>query len=215
MSITHHPSDETLLRYAAGTLAAGPALVVAAHLAASPASRARLRDFEALAGAMLEAVPPTALADDALARTLARLDAPAPAVRPAMAPPPDLPPGTLWPAPLGAYPVGRWRFLAPGVRWSRIEVPDPQSRVILMRVAGGMKLPAHGHSGIEYTCVLAGAFSDDSGRYGPGDLAEEDDDTDHQPLVEPGAECVCLIAMQGRTRPHGWLGRLVQPLLGF
>ena len=41
MTTTHHATDETLMRYAAGTLAAAPAIVVKAHLASCPACRAR------------------------------------------------------------------------------------------------------------------------------------------------------------------------------
>ena len=72
--ITHHPSDFTLARLAAGTLGAGPQLVVATHLSGCPQCRGRLRSFEAVGGAMLDGAPPTRLSPDAFARALKRLD---------------------------------------------------------------------------------------------------------------------------------------------
>ena len=35
------------------------------------------------------------------------------------------------------------------------------------------------------------------------------------PRALPGEDCVCLIATTHHLRPHGWLGRLVRPLLGM
>lgn len=73
MSVASHPGDETLLRYAAGTLPAGPRVVVDAHLEGCPVCRARVRAFEAIGGRVLEETAPAALAPDALDRVLARL----------------------------------------------------------------------------------------------------------------------------------------------
>ena len=82
--IRHPAPSELLLDYASGTLAEGPALLVAAHLAYSEDARADVAALEAAAGEMLESMPQAALDDDALARTLARIEAApeaAPAVR--------------------------------------------------------------------------------------------------------------------------------------
>ena len=36
---------------------------------------------------------------------------------------------------------------------------------------------------------------------------------DHQPVVEAGQDCICLVAMQGELRLNGLLGRIVQPFV--
>lgn len=219
MTPAHHPSEETLARYAAGTLAAGPRVVVATHLLGCPACQAHVADLEAVGGALLEAIEPSPLAPEALARTLAMIDAPAPAAAPAAASAkklPDLPEGFALPAPLLECEIGRWRSLGPGIRWSRLRVPaDPKANVMMLRVAAGKELPEHGHTGTEYTQVLFGSYSDGQGRYQPGDLLEADADMEHQPIVDPDGECICLAAIEGRMRLHSFVGRLLQPLIGF
>jgi putative transcriptional regulator len=74
MPIMHHPPDDTVLRYANGTLPEAPAIVVATHLSFCPDCRVRMQTYEMLGGSMLETVPPASLSPDALSATLARLD---------------------------------------------------------------------------------------------------------------------------------------------
>ena len=218
MTIRHHPSEETLLRQAAGTLSAGPALVVAVHLEGCESCRRRLLDLEALGGALLEALPPQPMGQDALARALERLDSVAPP-RSATKPPAVLRHRRLGldlPAALQPCDVGRWRWGIPGFRWSRVTIPGvPDARVVLLKGKAGLRLPLHGHGGTEYLQVLSGALSDERSRYLPGDLDEAGPDVDHRPAVDPEGECVCLAALEGDTLPRGALGRLLWPVIGF
>jgi putative transcriptional regulator len=209
--INHHPSDLTLARLAGGTLEAGPQLVVATHLSGCPQCCARLRSFEAVGGAMLDEAAPASLGADALALTLERLDDADPHAEP---PPrvlhPDLPP------PLNAYEIGPWRLVRPGFRWRRLTLPESRdANVIMLKVAAGQPVPHHGHTGTEYTQVLSGSFSDSLGQYRAGDCIEMDEEVIHQPVVDRDGECVCLAAVEGRLRLSGWMGRLVQSLIGI
>ena len=51
------------------------------------------------------------------------------------------------------------------------------------------------------------------GTIGPGDFDLGDETMDHQVLVDPGEDCICLVAMQGDLRLNGLIGRLVQPFV--
>lgn len=209
----HHPSDETLICYAAGTLEAGPAVVTESHLAVCAPCRARLSAFRVAGGALLDDLPPTALSPQALALTETRLDQPVPPPRRRRTPP-RLPSGVDLPASLRAYDYGRWFWQAPGVWGARVLVPDqPKSSARLLRIAPNTKIPEHGHTGREFTLVLSGSFSDGRSRYLPGDFSEADSDVDHQPIVDPDGVCVCIIAMEGQMRLHGIVGRLLQPFV--
>lgn len=215
MTISHHPTDETLLRHAAGHLPAGPALVVATHLSSCPACRSRLAAFEAVGGMMLEEIEPEAMAPDAFAALLHRLDRPEPPPPPAPAPGSGrLPHGIVLPEPLRDCEIGPWRWIGIGIRASTVTVPqNREARLTLLRVGPDRKLPEHGHTGTEFTQVLFGSFSDSFGRYGPGDLTEMGAEVEHQPVVDPEGECICLAALEGEMRLSGWLGRLIQPFI--
>ena len=214
----HHPTDFSLARYAAGTLERGPALVIAAHLEACGACRERVSDFEMIGGAFLEDLPPVAMEPHALSRAFARIEMPAGVATAAIRRPVRaLEPieGLSLPRALRQCDIGRWRWGGPGVRWSRVGLPgDERADVKLLRIGAGRKMPHHGHTGTEFTLVLKGSFSDETGHYRPGDLVEADAETEHQPVVDADGECICLAAVEGRLRLGGFLGRLLQPLTG-
>lgn len=217
MSTRHHPSDESLLRHAAGRLPAGPALVIATHLAGCPHCRVRLAEFEAVGGALLEAMEPAAMAPGAFVAALRAIDGGTPAGAeggPVARPSVTLPGGMPLPEALRGCDIGPWRWIGVGVRASTVRPPgDPSTRLTLLRASPGRKLPRHGHFGTEFTQVLAGSFSDAYGHYRPGDLSEMDWQVEHQPIVDPDGECICLAALEGGMRLPGLLGRLLQPFV--
>ena len=63
--------------------------------------------------------------------------------------------------------------------------------------------------------MLRGAFEDEHGRVAAGDLAEEDDDSHHTPVVTSDETCICLASIEGRLRPHGLIARLATALIGL
>lgn len=225
MSVSTHPGDETLLRYAAGTLPAGPRLLVNVHLAGCARCRSAVARFEAVGGALLEAVEPLALAPEAMERALSRLD-PSPGfprhgeAGPAVVPPrrlPDglvLPPGVVLPSAVASRRIGTLMPVAPGVRVGMVHLEeDPDAQVLLLRIGPGRAIPHHTHKGLEFTQVICGRFRDPSGHYGPGDLVEADGEVEHAPRVDDDGECICLAAFDGRIRFSGLLGMVTRPFL--
>jgi putative transcriptional regulator len=212
----HHPSDDIVMRCAAGTLDAGARLVVETHIEYCQTCARRVSAAEAIGGAYLCDLPPEPMNPQVLSQALAVLDEWTPPRVAKQRPRPDWPAGVAWPSSLSAVDIHPWRRLAPGVQWAEVRVDGPSDQtVFLLRAKSGKVLPRHGHTGPEYTCVLAGSFSDARGCYGPGDMAEVDDDYDHQVVAGPEADCICLIAVTGRLRPHGWINRLLQPFIGL
>lgn len=213
----HHPDPEALLAYAAGSLGEANAVLVATHLALCPRCRAEVARLEAVGGALTEVIEPVAMADGALERALAALDQPAQR---------EAAPARLYddetlrtvPAPLRTYLDGDlsrlpWRWRGVGVRELPLPIGDSSLRTSLIRVRGGSALPVHTHDGVESTLVLTGSFSDSTGRYARGDVEMANDETVHQPIADPGGECMCLIVVDGPLRLTGPLGRLLNPLL--
>ena len=68
---------------------------------------------------------------------------------------------------------------------------------------------------MEYTLVLRGGFTDETGSYGPGDFQVASPDTMHNPVVDDGADCVNLSVTIGRLAFDGLVQRVVGRLFGF
>jgi putative transcriptional regulator len=211
MDIRHHPEDEILLAHAAGRLETGMRLVLGSHLELCPACRDRVRTLDALGGVLLEEMAPAAISGDALARTLARIDASVATVERSTgrSAPPPLPPGATWPQVLAHCSATPWRWIGPGMRWSRVSVPEaPEANVFLLRIAAGKYLPVHTHSDREMTQILYGRFHDGRALFGPGDFDAADKNVHHQPVVQDGSECICLASLSGRLRFDSPIARL-------
>jgi putative transcriptional regulator len=211
VSPRHHPSEDRLLSYAAGTGTPGADLVIAAHVGACRQCRDAVALAEAVGGALLDALPPAPMSDDALALALARIERPANAPAPKRAPAePD------WievPEPVLHAARRKRRWAAPGVWVAPIGRGPGGARSYLLRVGAGMSVPRHTHRGAELVCVLKGAFSDRGGLYEPGDFSESDESVEHMPTVTPEGECVCLICADGALVPRDWVGRFFQPFV--
>lgn len=209
MTIMHHPTDTTLAAFASGTLDEARGLVVATHLSLCSRCRDAVRAFEHVGGALLESAEPAVMSAGALERAMTRLEPPE-TVLPAVPAPlvPDLP------APLSDYALGSWRWIGRGVQWRSVDVASGDGvRVFMLKAAPGTRLPRHKHTGSEWTCVFEGAFRHDLGRYGPGDFDEADESVEHNPMVEEGVACICLVALQGNIELQSWMGRLIQPFI--
>jgi putative transcriptional regulator len=210
MTPKHHPSNEALTDFAAGTLDHARALVVASHMHFCPQCRSAVQDFQAVAGVLLEEIPPATMASDALERAMARLDDRAPAAPLA----PGLSASDELPEPLRHYEMGPWRWIGKGVQWRAVQVESTEGvRTFMLKAAPGTKLPRHRHTGTEWTCVFQGAFRHQLGRYGPGEFDEADETIEHDPFVEDGDVCICLVALQGSIKFQSWMGRLIQPFV--
>jgi putative transcriptional regulator len=210
----HHPDEAMLLDYTTGALSEPFAMIVACHLTLCPACRRVVADMEALGGALLEQQAEDTPTADRFAALLAQADKPVEDVEPESVSWAD---GTGIPRPLLARlprDPGRWRWLRLlGIDMLRLPGDRPGARLRLLRIRPGFGVPHHRHDGSELALVLKGSFSDDSGRYGRGDLAYAGDGVDHRQIADPGEPCLCVVATTGRLRLTGPLGRLLDPFV--
>lgn len=220
MSPVHHIDDATLAAFSSGAMRMPLSVVVATHLGLCAACRARLLQADAVGGLLVQQQEPAALSAGARDAVLARLDegAPAPAAPVPTAAAATHDPDVL-PTPLQGYfgprySTLRWRMLVPGVHRVRAAGQGADG-LMLLRIAAGKSMPLHSHAGSEVTLVLKGAYRDELGRFGPGDLVDLDGDTLHRPVTEPGEPCICLAATDAPLRFPGRLARMLQPLFGL
>ena len=210
--MSHPAPEELLLDYAAGALAAGPALAVALHVALDPAARRTVERLGALGGALMEGEGETPFDEALLQSTLARLDGVSVEPRPQ----PYVPrPGFEWaPAPLAPHlgPQLSWRRVFGGFEEMRLKLPG-EHRVSLLRLEPGHGLPMHRHVGDEFTVVLQGGYTDSTGNYGVGDFAVGPGPEQHEPIADPGDPCIALIVVEKPIVLTGPFGRFLNPLV--
>lgn len=212
MTVRHHPDDVLLLAYAAGGLDAAMSLILATHLTFCARCRRLVAGHEQIGGALLEDIPPVAMDGGALALVMARLDEPA-------APEPRQPSNDNTPAPLRAV-LGRdlsdlrWRKMGPNLGYVNLYRQGPVA-VRLLRGAPGTDTGRHGHHGMEYTLVLRGGYTDATGNYGPGDLQVASGELQHNPVADPGEDCINLSVTTGPLRFDNALQKIVARLFGF
>jgi putative transcriptional regulator len=108
----------------------------------------------------------------------------------------------------------QWRRVSPHLSYRPL-FRRGSTAVRLLRGVAGAETGLHRHRGEEYTLVLKGGFSDVTGRYGPGDLQMMEGDLRHNPVADPGEDCINLAVTRGRLEFDQWLPRIVAPLFGF
>jgi len=213
--MSRHPApDELLLDFVTGVLPEGPALAVALKVALDPEARRTVDRLRALGGALLESEEAAASGDDGLERVLARLDAVPVEPEPAR---PEPRAGFEWaPAPLLPYLAGKsWQRTAGDFEHIEIDLHGDTHRVALLKLDPGKGLPNHKHTASEYTVVLQGGFTDNTGSYAAGDFAIGPGPQAHEPIADPGEPCIALIVGEKRVVFTGMMGRLINLLVLF
>jgi putative transcriptional regulator len=204
------------MSYAAGSLDEAFATVVATHLASCAECRSRLRETEEIGGNLLEAIDAVPLDAAAFERAMRRLNEP---VEQTLVEPEQRKPSLsrlLTRLVEGGLDDVAWKTVAPGVAMHRLPTSKAaRGSLRLLKIAPGKKIPEHGHGGTEITLVLTGSYRDAFGRFGPGDVADLDENVEHQPMVASSEPCICLVATEAPTRFKSFFGRLFQPLVGI
>ncbi|HCE22151.1 MAG TPA: hypothetical protein DF282_06510, partial [Hyphomonas sp.] len=167
--------SELYSAYAAGQLDPAFALLLETQSMLRRDVRGALAASEAVSGFMLETTEPVQMSAGAGARALELIDALESGdsvtatdftgdAELACLPMP------LRDKALEAFDAAGWQANAPGIRRMKLDVGS-DLEIELYRIQSNAKVPRHSHGGTEFTLVVAGGFSDETGSYGPGDLA--------------------------------------------
>jgi putative transcriptional regulator len=180
------------------------------------------REDDVASAQFLAAEEPAGLADDALARALARIDADAASDRraaeqidphdPKMAELLALP-TPLREAAFEALKERGWTFGGFGIRRLALMTGDG-TEAELMRVEPGFGAAPHDHKAEELTLIVTGAYDDGHGRYQAGDLSVARPGFTHAPKAEMGEVCYLLAVTYGPPKFLGAFG-VLQTAMGF
>lgn len=206
------------MAYSAGHLPEAMNLIVATHISMCDECRAALASFDAVGGAMLEACETADMSPSSLSSVLEMIhtqDRQHHAAAPVSAQVKD----SVLPPPLIDYIGGgldnvQWRSAGMGVKQAILPTSKGAS-ARLLHIPAGTALPDHGHHGMELTLVLQGAFQDEGGYFGRGDIEIASADLDHTPVADITEDCICLAVTDAPLKFKGLVPRIAQPFLGL
>ena len=209
--------------YAAGCLDPAFSLLVETQAALRPDVKRAVARAETIAGVFFESEDITALSNGAIDKAFAMIDAfeageqsqpRANAIHLAGEGLDELLglPEPLREVALTSFQENKWRGLTQGIRRLKLDAGS-QAEIELYRIDPGCTVPKHSHAGSEFTLVLAGGFSDETGNFGPGDISLKGPNDMHQPTGDMAGVCYALAVRDGGLRFTGMMG-LVQRLVG-
>lgn len=106
-----------------------------------------------------------------------------------------------------------WRRIGLGLQECKLDFGLASGRATIYRIAPGSGVPGHSHDGNEVTLVLAGGFTDETGSFGPGDIAIQASGTEHRPVADEDGECIVFAVNEGTIQLTGPLGRVFNMLV--
>ncbi|WP_439124009.1 ChrR family anti-sigma-E factor [Marivita sp.] len=217
MTVKHHLTDDLLMAYSAGDLPEAVNLIVATHISLCDECRAALGSYDAVGGAVLDTCDTVEMSTSSLSSVLDLIHSQdsVEAGAKIVAPEPD----RVLPAPLADYVGGslenvRWRSAGMGVKQALIPTSE-DATARLLYIPAGTAIPDHGHHGLELTLVLKGAFQDEGGYFGRGDIEVASEDLNHTPVADISEDCICLAVTDAPLKFKGLVPRIAQPFLGI
>jgi len=211
-STNHHPDENMLIEFSAGTLDTAAAICVSAHLHFCSSCRAKLLRLDQVGSQLMSQAEPEKVADDAFAQVMEKIDSddnPAPKEAKFNG---DMPFSVN--KLMGTSLINKnWKRLSSSVDVARFKTGQSDFEVALHKICAGGKTPKHDHEGLEYTVVLKGSFSDENAVYREGDFLMRQPGDVHQPMGAQNGECICLSALSAPIKPTSPLGFLMKPWL--
>ena len=212
---------EIFAAYASGTLDPALTLLLGTQRSLRGDTDTALAMADILSGALLERETPAQMSDNALESAFSAIDA-LETSKSVVNSPVALASNALdeilaLPDPLRGFAIeaagkAGWQRTAPGIQRLTLDVGSDVETEIY-RIEPGTAVPRHSHEGSEFTLVVSGGFTDETGNYGPGDLSVNGPDDTHQPIADAGEICFTLAVRDGGLKFTGLMG-LIQKLVG-
>jgi putative transcriptional regulator len=209
-----HPQDELLASYSAGSLPLSQALCISTHVERCHECGRKLQRLNRLGSELMHQLEPAPASSDLKSKLFERLDAlSVDDAEPAAARSASSIPRCLRQFVHGDYDELPWRRVSADIHSVELCRDFNGARVELLKIKPGGSAHTHTHLGDEYTVILEGAFSDESGFYARGDFLLRDHSDRHTPVATRDRECICLAVTEGPIQFTGFFSRLLNPLM--
>ena len=211
---TNHPYDELLAAFSAGSLPLSQALCISAHLEHCAGCTKKLQRLNRVGSELMQQLKPAKASDELKNRLLEQLDT-------LVEDTPEQQPGRVDPAiPRSlhqfidsSYEDLRWKRISGDIHSVELCRDSNGARVELLKIKPGGSAITHTHLGDEYTVILEGSFSDESGLYRKGDFLVRNEKDQHTPVATQDRECICLAVTEGPIQFTGFISRLLNPFI--
>ena len=211
---TNHPRDELMAAYSAGSLPLSQALCISTHIEHCSDCARKLQRLNRVGSELMHRLPPAPPSEDLKNRLFERLDSLSEDDSEAVtSQPASSIPRCLRQFIPGDYAALPWRRVSGDIHSVELCRDFNGARVELLKIKPGGSAYTHTHLGDEYTVILEGAFSDESGLYAEGDFLLRDHKDRHTPVATRDRECICLAVTEGPVQFTGFFSRLLNPML--
>lgn len=211
---SNHPFDELLAAYSAGSLPLSQALCISAHLEHCDSCARKLRRLNRVGSELMQQLKPAQASQELKNRILQRLDALEEEEQE------ELPSAANSSIPRCLrqfietdYDSLRWKRMSADIHSVELCRDSNGAKVELLKIRPGGTATTHTHLGDEYTVILEGSFSDESGLYQRGDFMLRDENDKHTPVATLDRECICLAVTEGPIQLTGFFGRMLNPFI--
>jgi putative transcriptional regulator len=222
--LQNHPADELLTAYAAASLPLSQALCISVHLEHCSECTQNLHRLNQLGSELMLNLRPAPSSPDLRNKLLDLIDqvsidqtsigeASNTAVSSHTNANNQLLPRCLHQFIKTGYKDISWKRLSRDIQSYELCRDQNNAKVELLRLKPGGTSGTHTHMGDEYTVILEGSFSDESGLYHQGDFLVRDSRHQHTPVATNDRECICLAVTEAPIQLTGFFGRLLNPLI--
>ena len=212
--VNKHPEHELMASYSAGSLPLSQALCISAHVEHCPACARKLRRLTRVGSELMQQLDPAPASDSLKNKLFERLDSLSEDdIESSQADPGSPVPRCLQQFVREGYDKLSWRRVSVDIQSVELCRDSNGARVELLKIRPGGSANTHTHLGDEYTVVLEGSFSDETGLYSEGDFVVRDRHDQHTPVATRDRECICLAVTEGPIQFTGLFSRMLNPFL--
>jgi len=220
----HHPDDNLLAEFAAGSIEYAQALAISAHLHYCPQCRSKVNELNCLGGALLALGAQTNQTADneplSFNQLMSAIDKRENETntKTVIEPNIDTIPAKYRRLPkavrkLVSEQTVNWKHVTVGLQSANLVTGQDKYGVYLQNIAAGNTVPEHDHRGSEVTVVLKGSISDEDGVYQAGDFIFKQPGDIHLPIASSNEDCLCLSIQQAPVKLTSFLGHFINPFL--
>ncbi len=210
-----HPDDELLTAYSAGSLPLSQALCISTHIEHCSACAQKLQRLNRVGSELMQNLKPARASESLKSKLMDQLDSLVEADADDIRPEPVDPsiPRCLRQFIDEGYDGLQWKRVSSDIHSVELCRDSNGAKVELLKIRPGGSASTHTHLGDEYTVILEGSFSDESGLYRKGDFLVRDKNDHHTPVATQDRACICLAVTEGPIQLTGFFSRLLNPLL--